>query len=149
MVFDTLYHLAVKNRTPQFDMAATIFTEQGVFVFPDKPNEVFAGKKFNAVICKVPAEFDHMLFHHEKKAGINPATTFFCSPRRSLRTQRKAINRLASGFALRAMPDRSPEKLKKSPWGRVIANITFTCSALSAISAVRLLYVTVFMKSRT
>jgi len=43
MVFDTLYHLAVKNRTPQFDMAATILVEQGIFVFPDKPNEVFTG----------------------------------------------------------------------------------------------------------
>jgi len=45
----------------------------------------------------------------------------------------------ASLFELRA--DKPPEKLKKYlvSWGRVIANIT---SASSAISAVRLLYVT-------
>jgi len=41
-------------------MAATILFEQGIFVFPDKPNEVFTGKnltrlseklQLNSIVC--------------------------------------------------------------------------------------------------
>ena len=46
------------------------------------------------------------------------------SPRRSRRALRKAINRLASGFALQAMPDRSPETTKP---------LYFLSSACSAV----------------